>query len=183
MLLVLSGPSGAGKDAVCDALSKTMLIDRLPAYTTRTRRPSEIEGVHYRYVTRAQFEQLQSDAEFFDMVDVNGCLYGTPFQDFLDASRADNWFIISMAVRSALMLRKELKTTCVVYVLPPSRGEQIRRLIHRGYSEFDAQARLCDDPDETGLCLDADYIVVNYRDELAATAERVRRYLQEKPIV
>src|SRR5690606_36373826 len=106
-VVVVSGPSGVGEDAVIQAMRI-----RLPDFhyavtaTTRVRRPGEIDGVHYHFMEQDEFERLVEEGEFLEHAVVYGNLYGVPRQRVRSALRSGQSVIIKVDVQGARTIRE-----------------------------------------------------------------------------
>jgi guanylate kinase len=180
ILLVVSGPSGAGKGTIVQGL-----LARDPdlwvsvSWTSRSPREGEIEGVHYHFVSRDEFLAHRDAGGFLEWFEVHGDLKGTPrgpVREHLDAG-AD--VLLEIDVQGALEVRRQFPEALLVFVLPPSREEQRRRLVGRGTDSPDAiERRLADAmaEDAKGVLFDA--TVVN--DDVDAAVARVAGILASR---
>ena len=132
-LLVLSGPSGVGKSSVVSYLQ-----DHHPevvfsvSVTTRPPRPGEIDGVHYRFIARAEFERMVSAGELLEWAEFSGNLYGTPVapvREHLDAGRD---VILEIELQGARQVRASAPEALQVFLAPPSWEVLVDRLQGRG---------------------------------------------------
>jgi guanylate kinase len=188
-MLVLSSPSGAGKSSI----SRTLIDeerDRLflsISVTTRTRRPSEVEGIHYYFIDADRFARMRDGGELLEWAEVHGNLYATPLAPVEAAlvSGRDVLFDIDWQGAQQLAAGKP-DDVVLVFILPPSMAELKARLERRAEDEDETiRRRLRDARDEIEHWCEYDYIVVNEDLErsLAAVrailvAERHRRIRQ-----
>ena len=133
MLLVISGPSGAGKGTLYNRVLKadpdmTFSV----SYTTRAPRPGEVEGKDYCFVTEDQFRQMLERDGFLEHADVHGHMYGTPRQPVLDALEAGRSVMLDIDPQGALQVMEKMPGCVSVFILPPSFKELRRRLEGRG---------------------------------------------------
>ena len=173
ILLVVSGPSGAGKGTIVQGL-----LARDPdlwvsvSWTSRSPREGEVEGVHYHFVSREEFLAHRDAGGFLEWFEVHGDLKGTPkgpVREHLDAG-AD--VLLEIDVQGALEVRRQFPEALLVFVLPPSREEQRRRLVGRGTDSPDAiERRLADAMAEEAKGVLFDATVVN--DDVDAAVARV----------
>lgn len=183
LLLVLSAPSGAGKQALRQVLlSWEPAIRFCPSVTTRPPRAGETDGVDYIFVTPAAFDRLVEQGEFAEWAYVFGHRYGTlthPLEAWL-AAGSD--VLVEKDVQGALALRRQYPDGVLVFILPPSLGELQRRIISRGTeSHEEICRRLSRVREELEHAFGYDYILVNEHLEQAAVnlrgivcAERAR---------
>jgi len=138
MLIVLSGPSGSGKDTVLDELKDTTDDVQISiSLTTRDKRPWEFDGVHYYFVTREYFEEKLQSCEILEFTQYNGNYYGTP------KTTVDEWLaegktvILKIEVEGAANVR-EIYPDCIsVFLMPPSL-EVLRQRLRNRESETEA---------------------------------------------
>lgn len=176
-ILVISGPSGVGKDTIIRLLVDKYGLQKLPAYTTRPRRPTEIDGTDYHFISHEAFQTLEIDRPLFDRIEVSGNYYGTPVEEFEKVIEEGKRAVLHLAVNSAIALKSIIPSTVPVFVFPPSGKALVERLKKRGMTQSEIETRLRDDPSETHLALSCDFIVVNYDDEEDQTAERIAQFL------
>lgn len=189
LMLVLSSPSGAGKSSISRALINEER-DRLVlsiSVTTRSRRPSEVEGIHYRFVDAARFTRMREGGELLEWAEVHGNLYGTPSLPVEEALASGRDVLFDIDWQGAEQLAASKPDDVVlVFILPPSMAELKARLERRAEdAEETIQRRLHDAHDEIEHWRDYDYVVINKDLErsLAAVrgilaAERHRRVRQ-----
>ena len=180
LLLILSSPSGAGKSTLA-----RMLMDWDPTMrfsvsaTTRAPRPGEVDGQHYHFVSRADFEGMVAAGGMLEHAEVFGNLYGSPRAP-VEAAMAegrDTLFDIDwqggQQIRSSALGRDVVS----VFVLPPSIAELDRRLRGRAQdSEAVIAGRMAKSRDEISHWAEYDYVLVN--DDLSSTFSRLQGILE-----
>lgn len=164
LIIIVSGPGGVGKGTIVDALvarDPELLLSR--SWTTRDRRPGERDDA-YVFVTRDDFVARRDADGFLEWTEFLGNFYGTPQPD--PASTRD--LVLEIEVDGAQQVKSRFPESILIFVLPPSRDEQRRRLIGRGDPDDKVQARLrkAEDEEPVGRAL-ADHVVVN--DDLERT--------------
>ncbi len=188
MLVVVSGPSGAGKGTVCRAL-----LDQMPqmAYsisvTTRSPRLGEQDGVNYHYLSRDTFMQMIQQGELLEWAEVYGNYYGTPRAPVEEKLRQGRDVLLEIDVQGALQVKQRFPQGIFVFVVPPSLEELRRRITGRGTDTFESiNYRLGFAMQEIAAAHHYDYVVVNDEVDLAAakiqailTAERCRPFRNE----
>jgi guanylate kinase len=189
LMLVLSSPSGAGKSSI----SRTLIDeerDRLflsISVTTRARRPSEVEGIHYYFVDAGRFARMRDGGELLEWAKVHGNLYATPAAPVEEALVNGRDVLFDIDWQGAEQLAASRPDDVVlVFILPPSMAELKARLERRAEDENETiKRRLRDARDEIEHWHEYDYVVVNEDLErsLAAVrailvAERHRRVRQ-----
>lgn len=174
--LVIAAPSGAGKTSLARALVETRadMVFSLSA-TTRAPRPGERDGVDYRFVTDAEFEQLAQNGALLEWAQVHGRRYGT-LRSGVEAALADGrTVVLDIDVQGARRVRETLPDAVLVFVLPPSVAEMRRRLRTRA-SESAAELvlRMRTARAELDAVAEFDYVIVNDDfDEALRTIEAI----------
>jgi guanylate kinase len=189
-MLVLSSPSGAGKTTLTRSLLEQENIDdpgKLElsiSVTTRGRRGSEIDGVHYRFVSRRHFEAMRDGGELLEWAEVHGNYYGTPREPVDKALAAGRDVLFDIDWQGTRQLIETMRDDVVtVFVLPPSAAELKARLERRAEDSGDIIAqRLRNALEEIAHWREYDYILVNrdldksfMRLRAILTAERLKR--------
>lgn len=163
MLLVVSGPSGAGKGTICQEIRKRNpnLFYSISA-TTREKRVGEIEGVHYYFIDRAKFEQMISNKEFLEWADVYGNYYGTPKKPVFEALARGQDVILEIDIKGARQVKKSYPEGIFVFILPPSIAILEERLRKRGTDREEIIAkRMKMAREEIANCDWYDYLILN----------------------
>ncbi len=162
-LVILSGPSGVGKDTVLDAWSKRdPRVKRVVAYTTRPKRPNEVDGVDYQFVSVEQFHDLIGGGAFLEYKEVFGNLYGTPLLDMEQMLADGLTAVLKIDVQGALTAMKLRPDALTVFLMPPSREELERRIRERATDSLEViERRLQVARDEMVLSSEYDHVFVN----------------------
>jgi guanylate kinase len=160
---VIVGPSGVGKGTVVrKLLERDSSIWRSVSATTRAPRAGEVDGVDYQFVTREAFDELRSRGGFLEDFEVFGHSYGTPrapVQEHLGLGRD---VVLEIDVQGALAVKRAFPDALLVFVKPPSREEQRRRLIARGVDDpAGIERRLAAAETEEAAAHAFDAVVVN----------------------
>jgi guanylate kinase len=185
IMLVVSSPSGAGKTT----LTRTLLreeenVSLSVSVTTRHRRPSEIDGVHYHFVTRRRFEAMRDGGELLEWAEVHGNYYATPREPVEQALSAGRDMLFDIDWQGTRQLLEKMRDDVVtVFVLPPTAGELRARLERRAEDSADIiRRRLQNALEEIAHWSEYDYILVNRdldksfaRLRAILTAERLKR--------
>ena len=162
-LMVLSGPSGAGKGTLVDRLlhSRPDCIFAVSS-TTRPRRGIESEGVQYRFIDRETFEQQRDKGYFLEWAEVHDHLYGTPAVE-VDAHLAQGRVVLlDVDVQGGESVRRARPDAVSVFIYPPSLDALRQRLGRRGTDGPDTvETRLRNAPGEMSQYVHYDYLVVN----------------------
>ena len=188
-MLVLSSPSGAGKSSIARSLidEERERIFLSISVTTRARRPSEAEGIHYHFVDATRFARMRDGGELLEWAEVHGNLYATPRDPVEKALSEGRDVLFDIDWQGASQLRENMPDDVVsVFILPPSMAELRSRLERRAEDNTETIAhRLANAGDELSHWPEYDYVVVNtdLQQSLAVVhsillAERHRRVRQ-----
>lgn len=131
-LVVISGPSGAGKTSVCRALKQHPDVEFSVSATTRAPRAGERDGVDYHFLSREDFQRRLRENQFLEWAEYNGNLYGTPRWPMDQALARGRTFLLEIEVQGTRQLRQAGVPGLYVFIAPPSLDELRRRLQHRG---------------------------------------------------
>ena len=174
-LTVLSGPSGVGKGTVVAAVRRSFPhIWVSVSATTRAPRPGERDGVEYRFVSAAEFDELVAAGELLEWAEFAGNRYGTPRRPVLDHLAAGTPALLEIELQGARQVRAAMPDANLVFLTPPSWAELERRLTGRGTESAEViAARLQRARVELAAEGEFDAVVVNDDVERAA-AELVR---------
>lgn len=178
-LVVVSGPSGVGKDTIIKYIIDRTSFSKFAAYTTRRPRPGEIDGIDYRFTTDEAFLKMLSERPFLDHILVNGYYYGTPLSDFERVIQENQRKILHLAAKSALLLKNHIPSATTVFVMPPTHEDLTARLKHRGMTDEQIAARMADDPNQYELAPKCDFIVVNHKNAHDEAARKILAFIKE----
>jgi guanylate kinase len=175
LVMVLSGPSGVGKDVTLERIRELGYpFYYTVTYTTRPKRPGEIHGVHYNFVTLAQFEELLARDQFLEHAEVYGHCYGVPRREVHEALAAGQDVIIKADVQGARTLKNKVPDAIFLFLAPPSMQEQAERLRRRKTEDAAALgARLRIAQEEMRAMPMFDYVVVNRTGRLQETVSEI----------
>jgi guanylate kinase len=132
LLIVLSGPSGAGKGTICEQLRKNKNIWISTSMTTREPRGQEKNGKEYFFVTKEEFEKRIKEDKFLEYAIVhNGQYYGTPKDKIEDKLNKGYDVILEIDIQGALKIKEKIAEAICIFIMPPSMDELKQRLINR----------------------------------------------------
>ncbi|MEI2387810.1 guanylate kinase [Breoghania sp. JC706] len=178
LMFVLSSPSGAGKSTIARSLLESDRDLTLSvSVTTRERRPSEIDGVHYRFISKKQFLSMRDQGDLLESAEVHGNFYGTP-REPVEAALADGKDVLfDIDWQGTLQLYDAARPDVAsVFILPPSMKELRSRLERRAEDPADViERRLQNARAEIEHWKEYDYVLVN--DDLDQTFQEVQKIL------
>jgi guanylate kinase len=133
LLVVISGPSGVGKDTIIERLLELdpNLVYSV-SWTTRAPRPGEVDGVSYTFVSREKFEEMIWQGGFLEHASYAGNLYGTPAGPVEAARAAGRDILLKIEVQGAQQVRERAPDALFIFIAPPSNEELVRRQEVRG---------------------------------------------------
>ena len=186
LMLILSSPSGAGKTTITRMLlqDKTTDLTLSVSVTTRERRQSEVDGIHYHFITPKQFERLRKDGDLLESAEVHGNFYGTPRPPVKAVLAKGSDMLFDIDYQGTQQVKAKAGIDVVtVFILPPSMAELQHRLERRNEDAPETIAkRLTNARNEISRWSMYDYVIVNddleraYKDVLAILrAERLKR--------
>jgi guanylate kinase len=163
-MLILSSPSGAGKSTLTRTLcQEDDNIELSVSVTTRPKRPSEIDGVHYRFIADDAFQHLRQQNDLLESAEVHGNCYGTPRRPVEAALAAGRDMLFDIDWQGTLQILEKARADSVtVFILPPSMAELRARLVRRAEDSPAVIAkRLANARDEIRRWGEYDYVVIN----------------------
>ena len=188
IMLVVSSPSGAGKTTLTrNLLEQEENVSLSISVTTRARRASEIDGVHYHFIPRRRFETMRDADELLEWAELHGNYYGTPREPVETALAAGRDMLFDIDWQGTQQLYAKMRADVVsVFVLPPSASELKARLERRAEDSGDVIIRrLRNAAEEIPHWNEYDYVLVNRdldksfaRLRAILTAERLKRVLK-----
>ena len=180
IMLVVSSPSGAGKTTLTrNLLAQEQNISLSISVTTRTRRPSEIDGVHYHFISMDQFLAMREAGGLLESAEVHGNCYGTPREPVEAALAAGHDMLFDIDWQGTRQLYRAMRPDIVsVFVLPPSAAELKMRLERRAEDSADIIARrLRNAIEEIAHWAEYDHVLIN--DDLDRSFTALRQILAD----
>lgn len=183
LLIVLSGPSGVGKDAVIRQLkAQNFPLHYTVTYTTRPPRLDEIHGQHYYFVSPEQFDRMIAAGEFLEWATVHGKhRYGTPREQVRQAIAQGHDVLLKVDTQGGATIKRKVPDTVLIFLKAGSL-EELRERLERRASEPtpDLERRSEHAPLEIRQSEGYDHVVVNYEGRLHETVEEVKRIIQNE---
>ena len=176
LLIVLSGPSGAGKDAVLTRMKELGYpLEYITTLTTRPRRANERDNVDYHFISMGSFQRMISRQELLEWANVYGNWYGVPREVVKQALDKGQDVIVKVDVQGAATIKKILPQAVFIFLMPPSTEKLAVRLKQRHTeSAFDLALRLKTAEEEIKQLPLFDYVVVNKQDEIDLAASDIK---------
>ena len=162
-LVVVSGPSGSGKDTVVEQLIKSNpYISLAVSCTSREKRDYEVDGEHYYFITRDEFKRYIEEGLMLEWVEYSGNYYGTPISEITKRLEAKKTVILVIEVNGGMTIKKLFPDALLVFLLPPSMEELEARLRKRRTETDSAVAhRLAIAEQEMTYAKEYDTVIVN----------------------
>ena len=176
LLIVLSGPSGVGKDA----LLRKMKEQRYPFHyvvtvTSRPRREGERDGVDYRFISQREFHQMIDNGELLEWANVYGNYYGVPRKEISQALSKGRDVIVKVDVQGAATIKRILPQAVSIFLRPPSMEELERRLRQRhSESAKDLALRLRKAEEEMKSLPLFDHVLTSYQGKLDEAISQIQ---------
>jgi guanylate kinase len=177
LLVIISGPSGVGKDTIIEALRRRPRerdYHFVVTCTTRAARPGEIDGVSYHFLSPERFHDLKAAGELLEATNVHGNWYGTPRSQVTQALAAGRDVILKIDVQGAQTIKKRIPDAVLIFVVPPSLETLFQRLKARATESVDElELRQRNAAVELARQDDYDHVVRNETGEVEPTAARI----------
>ena len=179
LMLILSSPSGAGKTTLTRMLLQTKELDLTLSIsvTTRARRSSEVDGLHYTFIGKKQFDALREGGDLLEWAEVHGNCYGTPREPVEQVLQQGRDVLFDIDYQGTRQVKEMSGGDAVtIFILPPSMRELRSRLERRAEDRPDViDKRLSEARNEIRRWTDYDYVLVN--DDLQSTFNGLRAIL------
>jgi guanylate kinase len=179
LLFVLSGPSGVGKDTLLkELLKRDLRITKCVTYTTRPPRPGEVDGVDYKFLSLAEFEELKRNDAFLEWAEVGGNFYATP-KDFVVKKLAEGEdIILKIDVQGAMRVKELFPEAILIFIAPPSLEALAERMRKRGSPEEEIKRRLEIASREMEMARNYQFFLVN--NDLEETLEKLYEIIKRQ---
>ncbi len=175
LLIVISGPSGAGKDSVIRRMKELGVpLHFVVTMTTRPPRPGEEDGKDYIFVSEEEFERVLREGGFLENAVVYGHRYGVPKEQVKKALESGKDVVMRVDVQGARTLRRLVPEAVFIFLIPASEEELVRRLRARSTEdEKDLELRLAIAREEMKSLEEFDYVVINADGRLDEAVQKV----------
>lgn len=182
LLIVLSGFSGSGKDAIRDLLMAWDLpVHFVVTATNRAMRPGEVEGVDYLFVSDEEFDRMERAGELIEHAIVYGQKKGVPKSQVLEPLAEGKDVFARVDVQGAATLKELIPDALLIFIAPPSMEEAVRRMTDRNTDSADQRLiREATAKAELAASVLFDHIVINETGKLEETAKRVAELIAEE---
>jgi guanylate kinase len=176
LFIVISGPSGAGKDAVLTKMKEIGCpLEYIVTVTTRPQRDKERNNVDYHFISTERFQEMIERKEFLEWANVYGNWYGVPKEPVRQALDKGQDIIVKVDIQGAATIKKILPQAVFIFLVPPSMEELVLRLKQRHTeSAFDLALRTKTAEEEIKQLSLFDYIVVNNQDKIDLAVSDIR---------
>ncbi|AOY77375.1 guanylate kinase [Clostridium formicaceticum] len=163
LLIVVSGPSGAGKGTICKNLLKSNKQIKISvSATTRDPRKGEVEGENYYFISKEQFEDMIKQDALLEYASVYDNYYGTPKKYVLENLENGNDVLLEIDIAGALQVKEKFADGVFIFILPPSLEELKKRIVTRGTeSQKDIEKRYGCAIEEIEQVIKYDYAIFN----------------------
>ena len=163
LLLVVSGPSGAGKGTICKALlNKNDQIKLSVSATTRKPRNGEVHGVNYFFIEKEEFAKMIENGEFLEYAQIYDNFYGTPKAAIIECLEKGQDVILEIEMQGARQIKEVYPEGVFIFVLPPSLEELKSRIVGRGTeTQEEMEKRFSCAFEEINQIVNYDYFIVN----------------------
>jgi guanylate kinase len=168
LLIVLSGPSGTGKDAILSRMEKTGYpIEFITTVTTRPQRAKEKNNIDYHFVSTEHFQKMIEHKELLEWAKVYGNWYGVPKEPVKQALERGRDIIVKVDIQGAATIKKILPQAVFIFLMPPSTEELEKRLKQRrSESLADLALRLEKAKEEIRSLPKFDYVITSHQDKV-----------------
>lgn len=180
LVLVLSGPSGVGKDAVLKAMQRRGMAFHFVVTTTdRPKRAEEVAGVDYNFVTTSRFEEMIRNDELVEYARVYGDYKGVPKAQIEDALASGKDVVLRLDVQGAARVRQLFPDSVQIFLVPENEEQWYQRFRNRRTeTEAELEKRMTIAREELSLVSRFDYVVVNATDCLEHTVDSIKAILR-----
>lgn len=175
LLVVVSGPSGVGKDAALVGIKEARLpLHHVVTATTRPKRPGERDAIDYHFVSEKRFQQMVETHQFLEWAKVYGNYYGVLKKDVKEALDKGLDVIVKVDVQGAATIKRITPDAVLIFLMPPSKQELVNRLKQRhGQLDNELYSRLETAQEELECLPLFDYVIITQKDKLDVTVSEI----------
>jgi len=183
-IIIISGPSQVGKDAVVKELSRmpTLNLARIITVTTREQRPEEVDGVDHYFVNDKEFDARVARGEFLEWAPVRNRKFATPRRAVEEALTKGRNVLLKIDVRGAKQVIGRYADAVRIFIEPDGLESIRRRMVEKGFSDEQLDVRWREAMDELKAAHDYDYRVVNNEGKLSETVEKIAEVILHLPL-
>lgn len=179
LLLVMSGPSGAGKGTLCTKLREEIELNYSISATTRAPRTGEVDGVNYFFMTREGFQEKIKAGGFLEWAEVYDNYYGTPIDYIKEVTQAGKDVMVEIDPQGAKQVKLKMPEAVLIFIMPPSFKELEKRIRGRATEEeAEIRKRLGSAINEIKTLSVYDYVIVN--DDLLEAVNDLRSIINSE---
>lgn len=180
LLFVLSGPSGAGKDAVLSRLKQAgSPLEYITTVTTRAKRATENDGVDYHFISEQKFQEMLAGNELLEWARVYGNWYGVPRKPVEQGLAEGQDVIVKVDIQGAATIKGLFPQAVSIFLVPPLMEELVNRLEQRHTeSSFDLDLRINTAEDEMTQLPMFDYVVYNRKDKIDSAVKDIEAIIR-----
>lgn len=185
LIVVISGPSGVGKDAIVQRIAETRTDFHFTVTaTTRPPRPNEVHGVNHEFLSTERFKDMISEGELLEWAEVYGNYYGTPKKQVRDALAEGKHVLLRIDVQGAVQVMQLVPDAVSVFISAPAKSVLIDRLRNRGVNdEADIARRMAAADMEMEQARHFDYNVVNHQGRLKDAVQQVLDIVEKESML
>lgn len=179
LLIVVSGPSGVGKDTLVKEYMKTNEAFLSVSATSRKIRGNEKDGVDYYFLSKKEFEKRIKDGDFLEYATYNDCYYGTPKSKIEEILNEGKDVFLIIEVQGGLQIKEKIKDSVLIFLLPPSFEVLEERLRDRGFDSDDMiENRLKIALHEIEISKKYDYTIIN--NDIKNAVDKIKLIIEEE---
>lgn len=180
LIIVISGPSGVGKDAIVERIAKRGddFYFTVTA-TTRSPRPNEVHGMNHIFVSKEQFRDMIANGELLEWAETYGNMYGTPKDQVRNALANGLHVLLRIDVKGAMSVRDLVPDALLIFIAAPNKEVQADRLRRRGVdADNDVAVRLQAADAESSFADRFDHVIVNHEGKLPETVRQILNVIE-----